>query len=155
MTGYLRQCVVPAAYALLPPAMASDAATALLLAIGYQESRFTARRQVGGPARGFFMFELAGISGVLAHSQTAGPVRTAMRALSYPHIPTPIGCQLATEHNDVLALVFARLLLWTLPDPLPARTQPETGYRQYLDAWRPGKAKPDTWPDAWTFGWAA
>ncbi|MCV6902125.1 MAG: hypothetical protein NTT76_05400, partial [Achromobacter xylosoxidans] len=45
------------ALALLPAGMDTQAAHVMLLAIGLQESRFTHRQQIGGPARGFWQFE--------------------------------------------------------------------------------------------------
>ena len=57
--------------ALLPKQMSSPAAIAMLLTIGLQESKFIYRRQVGGPARGFYQFEqMGGVAGVLHHYQT-------------------------------------------------------------------------------------
>ena len=41
---------------ILPPMMTSDAAKAMLLAIGMQESRLTHRKQIGGPAMGLWQF---------------------------------------------------------------------------------------------------
>ena len=45
------------AMALLPARMDTPEADCMLLAIGLQESRFVHRRQIGGPARGFWQFE--------------------------------------------------------------------------------------------------
>ena len=44
------------ALALLPSAMDTPQAHCMLLAIGLQESRFVHRRQIGGPACGFWQF---------------------------------------------------------------------------------------------------
>ena len=52
----MRDAVRPA-LALLPAAMNTPQARCMLLAIGLQESRFVHRRQIGGPARGFWQFE--------------------------------------------------------------------------------------------------
>jgi hypothetical protein len=150
-SAYARRFVIPAAYAVLPPEMASEDATRELLAIGYQESRFEHRYQVRGPAKSFWQFEQRGVSGVLAHVETYDVVRRALVSLNYRNMPTPFSCQLAIEHNDVLACVFARLLLWTLPNALPKADEPEEGWRQYLAAWRPGKPHPETWSQSWLF----
>lgn len=154
-TDYLRAFVIPAAYAVLPPVMASPEATALVLAIGWQESRFTSRQQRGGPARGLWQFETTGVTGVLAHQKSAEAARGALKALEYPHTPTPFGCYDAIGHNDVLAACFARLLLWTLPGPLPTREQREIGWTQYVAAWRPGKPRHESWGQAWAVAWTA
>lgn len=155
MIDHVRRFILPAAYDLLPPVMASDQATAMLLAIGWQESRFAYRRQVNGPARGFWQFESGGgVAGVLSHQDTKTLARKALVALAYPHEPTPHGVHMALEHNDVLAAVFARLLLWTLPGTLPQKFEPDTGWFQYVSGWRPGKPHPDVWSQSWSMGWA-
>lgn len=61
------QAIEPA-FLLLPARMESAEAVQMLLSIGLQESRFTYRRQIGGPARGFWQFERGGgVAGVLRH----------------------------------------------------------------------------------------
>lgn len=147
MLPYVLTYIVPAAYALLPAAMQTPAATALLLAIGLQESRFTERRQLGGPARSFFMFEEAGVKGVLEHPRSAGVIAHVLEQLQYPRIFSPAGVtlrHLAIEHNDILALCFARCLLWTLPSALPGPFDVERGWDQYVAAWNPGAARDAT-----------
>ena len=156
MIEIVREHLIPAAYAVLPPAMASGHATAMLVAIGWQESRFLHRRQINGPARGYWQFELGGaVTGILSHHRTREPLRAAMDALGYRFSPTPHWAHSTIEHNDVLAAVFARLLLWTLPQPLPDRTDPDGGWLQYVRGWRPGRPHPATWSQAWLEGWRA
>lgn len=147
---------IPAAYTFLPERMQSPEATAMLLAIGLQESKFAARRQLPkGPARGFWQFERAGgVEGVLTHPDTWKPVRQVLNALSYPPEADSYACHTALEHNDVLAVCFARLLLWTLPERLPRRLEIDVAWNQYLRAWRPGKPHPETWPDNYAAAWA-
>jgi hypothetical protein len=152
----IRKHIAPAAYSVLPKTMKSDAATAVVLAIGWQESRYEHRQQVKGPARGFWQFEQrGGVHGVLGHEQTADIARSALKQLGYRHEPTPFGVYVALEHNDVLAFVFARLLLYTVPAPLPRFEQMQEGWRQYASSWRPGKPHIESWTDAWKHGWAA
>lgn len=157
MIEIVRRHIVPAAYAVLPSEMCSDEATAMVLAIGYQESRFTARRQwPKGPARGFFQFEASGgTRGVIGHEATRDALKRAWQSLGYRDVLTPFALQEAITHNDVLAFACARLLLWTLPDRLPTRDEPELGWNQYTAAWRPGKSRRETWDDAWRIGWKA
>jgi hypothetical protein len=50
--------------------------------------------------------------------------------------------------------VFARLLLFTLPAPLPLQSDPDEGWRQYLDAWRPGTPHLATWTANYAAAWA-
>lgn len=155
MLSYLHRFTLPAAYDLLPLPMATIEADAMLLAIALQESEATHRRQVNGPARGFWQFEAGGgVKGVLTHPATAGLARSAMTALCYPRSPTPAAALVILEHNDVLACVFARLLLWTLPARLPGRTASALGWASYQRAWRPGKPRPADWPGNYTRAWA-
>ncbi len=154
MIRLLRDYAIPAALSVLPPAMTSPEASAFLLAVAQQESGCEYRAQIGGPARGFWMFEQGGgIRGVLSHPKTADLARTVWRTLGYTGQPTPWGCYDAIRHNDVLAGAFARLLLWTLPDALPAKDDAGTGWRLYMSAWRPGKPRPERWPESWRIGW--
>lgn len=153
MITHLRDYVIPAAYALLPPAMNSREATALLLAIALQESECCARRQhEGGPARGFWQFEKSGVVGVLRHHATKDVIAKVCEALVYP--ADAGACYAAIEHNDTLAAAFARCLLYTLPSALPTRTDPHAGWLQYLEAWRPGVPRPDTWDAHYARAWS-
>lgn len=149
---FISIALVPA-LRLLPPRMDSPAARAMVVAICLQESRLTHRRQIRGPARGFAQFEKGGgVKGVLTHRATSVHITTVCEALSYK--PTVAACYVAIEHNDVLAAVFARLLLWTVPGVLPGRSEPAKGWDQYLAGWRPGKAHPKTWNENYARAWA-
>lgn len=129
---------------LLPVAMNSARADVMLLAIGLQESRFTHRRQIGGPARGFWQFERGGVAGVLEHPASRKHAVSVCAARGVD--PTITNVHLALEHDDVLAAAFARLLLWTDAKPLPALGDSATAWDYYLRNWRPGKPHPKTWP---------
>lgn len=153
--AYLHRVVIPATYQLLPMLMASDKATAMLIAIALQESdELRARTQYqGGPARGFWQFEKGGgVKGVLEHPATKTSIERVIEALSYQ--PTPNQCHVAIEHNDILACAFARCLLWTLPAGLPSKDDASLAYGQYLAAWRPGKPHPVTWPKYYQAAWS-
>ncbi|HAZ61011.1 MAG TPA: hypothetical protein DCY89_05495 [Gammaproteobacteria bacterium] len=140
----LTRIAIDPALSLLPPRMDSRAARVLMLAIAGQESAMRHRRQIRGPARGFWQFEQGGgVAGVLRHAQSKPHIRSVLRALHYPATSTAADCYIAIEHNDVLAAAFARLLLWTDPAPLP--TDAAGGWSLYLRTWRPGKPHPDTW----------
>ncbi len=137
------------AFSLLPSRLFSREAVQLLLAIGWQESRFEKRAQVEGPARGFWQFERAGgIRGVLEHPKTKVDIRYALAALKYENADEH-RCYAAVEHNDVLAACFARLLLVPHPKALPKLDEPLAGWDYYLKTWRPGKPHPKTWHFAW------
>lgn len=141
MTQVLRDVVEKAikpAFALLPARMRSRESVAMLLAIGLQESLFKYRRQMGnGPARGFWQFEkMGGVAGVLQHRTTAALVAEICRARGVA--ATAGDAHAALEHDDVLAAVFARLLLWTDPKLLPALNDADGAWKLYLRTWRPG-----------------
>lgn len=164
MIDLIVQHVLPSAGAILPAPMTSPAASAMLVAIGLQESGFAARGQDSlrpgidqdGPAHGFWMFEVNGIRALLANKHLVGPIYDALHALCYPPARTLTVNDLhqAIRYDDVLAAVFARCLLWTHDDPLPRLTEPDAGWKQYVSLWRPGKPRPETWAahyaDAWT-----
>jgi len=143
--------IYKATAALLPPKLDSAEAKAMLMAIAMQESRFDERRQIGGPARGFWQFEFGGIKGVLNHVASKPLIHAVLNRLDYDFAPD-ISYK-AIEHNDVLAFAYARCLLWTLPQPLPSATEAFEGWEQYLDAWRPGKPHRSTWNAFYAAAW--
>lgn len=151
---YFTKIALAPALRLLPANMDTPAARAMCIAIALQESRIEYRRQIGGPARGYFQFEIGGgVRGVLTHRATRQHIHAALTALDYDQTSTSEACWIAIEHNDILASVFARLLLWTLPDALPGRDEADEGWDQYLEAWRPGKPHRDTWNALYEKAW--
>lgn len=149
----LHNAIVPA-LKLLPEKMDSIPARAMLVAIALQESRCKYRAQIGGPARGFWQFEMyGGVKGVLNHPASQGHIKSVLGALDYSPDAKEAACYIAIEHNDVLAAAFARLLLWTLPGPLPAQNSPGGGWSAYIAAWRPGKPHRETWDSFYTDAW--
>lgn len=159
MIELVRRHVLPAAYSVLPLRMQTMEATALLYAIGLQESRFKHRVQVGGPARGFWQFERGGgVTGVLTHRATAGHATAVMDKLQY-RLPGDVLHRIDSvydliAHNDVAACALARLLLWSDPKALPAEVLgPQAGWLAYTRNWRPGKPHRDTWDGFWRQGW--
>lgn len=148
---YAHNAVIPAAMTLLPQKMDTPQARAMLLAIGLQESRFQYRKQVRGPARGFWQFETIGVRGVLLHGASKRYIEPVLTELRYDNIPTT--SYVAIEHNDILAAVFARLLLWTSPRALPKQTEAEDGWEIYLSCWRPGKPHHETWEQFFLQSW--
>ena len=126
-------------------------AETMLVAIAHQESGIRYRRQLGADgkpmehlARGLWQFEKnGGVKGVLTHSTTKTAADAAAKALLYA--PDPAVIHTAIADNDILACVWARLLLWTLPQPLPRAGQEDEAWHQYIAAWRPGKPHRDRW----------
>lgn len=133
----------------LPARMDSPRARVMMLAIGMQESRFKHRRQIGGPARGYWQFERGtpttrgGVTGVLMHSASGPILRDFCARRDMPATASMIYDQL--EFDDVLAAVVARLLLWTDREALPAVGDVDEAWELYLRTWRPGKPHPNTW----------
>lgn len=138
----LNTVIVPG-LALLPAKFDTPEARVMLLAIGMQESRFEHRKQIGGPAHGFYQFERGGgVRGVLNHRWTKPLIDGILAARGVK----PEDCYNCIVDDDALATVFARLLLYTDPAPLPKIGQADIAYNYYLRNWKPGKPKPDSWP---------
>ena len=137
LTDVIERAIRPA-YALLPASMRSREATVLLLAIGLQESEFKHRRQIKGPARGFWQFEQGGgFRGLLRHASTTKHAGQLLGDRGYSGM-TESEQFAQLEVDDVFAAGIARLLLWTDPKPLPAPNQSDKAFEYYLRNWRPG-----------------
>ena len=129
----------------LLPSMDSPKARMMQLAIGFQESRFEHRRQIGGPARGYWQFESGGgVRGVLMHKTSSYDAAKVCHARGVGSSTKEVYERL--EHDDILACCFARLLLWTDAHPLPMIGDVEGSWDYYERNWRPGKPHPHTWP---------
>lgn len=133
--------------ALLPQKMNGCRAMTMLIAIGLQESGFLTRRQYGdGPARGFWQFEEGGgVKGVMTHPNTTSYAAAICSLRGVPFERTKVWAALETD--DILAVVFARLLLWSDPLPLPAISEPDAAWRLYARVWRPGRPHPEKWAE--------
>lgn len=123
----------------------TPAAHQMLAAIAFQESDFIHRRQIKGPAKGFWQFELAGILGVRNHDSTYAWANYMCDIFRIEN--KAYSMHQALEYNDQFAATMARLLLWTDPRPLP--TTQQEGWEYYLRNWRPGKPRPEKWPESW------
>lgn len=154
METTLRDIILPA-LALLPPRMTSIRAQVMLLAIGQQESELHYRRQwPAGPARGLWQFERdGGVAGVMRHHATREIAKDLCWRCGVAATVSAVYHSL--DRDDVLAAGMARLLLWTLPNPLPGRGEVEHAWGQYMVAWRPGKPKMATWADNYEAAWDA
>lgn len=135
--------VINPALADLKPALATNEARALLLAIGRQESGFAMRTQIAGPARGLWQFEVGGVTGVMRHPASQHQMQEWCELHAVGFAPSLIYRALA--NNDVFAAGVARLLLWTDPRPLPALGQGALAWDVYERAWRPGKPDFTRW----------
>lgn len=143
----LSRIVVPAS-ALLPSVPFDDRAHTMLLTIALQEGgrdgEIAYRQQIGGPARGPWMFEQGGgVHGVMTHPATAKLAAKLLARRGVPH--TERSAYLALAGDDLLACGFARLLLWADPDPLPSVGARDAAWAYYRDNWRPGHPRPEHW----------
>jgi hypothetical protein len=134
--------VIEPGLSLLPNYMTSDAARVILMAIAIQESNIAARAQIGGPARGYWQFESAGVEAVLKQTPSL-----AQAVLDTCDIPLTSAAA-AIEYNDPVACAFARLMLWYDAAPLPPVSDTAGCYEYYLKNWRPGKPDESRWPTA-------
>lgn len=149
---FVRIAVNPA-LDLFPEPWRSDEARAFILAIALQESELKHRRQFGGEfAHSYLQFELIGIEGVWTHESTKRTAREICRTLDIAQ--TPLGVWAAVEFHDILACAFARLLMRTLPQPLPVRGDTEISWNQYMVLWRPGRPRRVVWPSNVFHAWA-
>lgn len=134
---------IDGAMAILPAKMDSPRARHLLRTIALQEAFkdgkwFTYQELADGgkgPARGGWQFERAGgVAGVLSHPASMRHAQSVCLARGVTASPRNVWTALETD--EVLAAAFARLLLWTDPEPLPGDV--EGAFRLYLRTWRPG-----------------
>lgn len=138
-------------------------AKAMLLAIALQESDLVHRQQLVGAgqwwrstkliAAGYWMFEEECVRLLLEHkNRTVGPLmRNLCDLFDYPRDAKVV--HQALVHNDILAAAVARLLLYTVPTPLPDADSVEDAWEQYLWAWRPGKPRREDWDRNYYRAW--
>lgn len=145
------QIAVNAALAMLPAAMDTPRARVMMLAIGLQESRLTARRQIVGgkpigPAKGLWQFERGGgCKGVVEHQASRYWMHSVCERRGVPFNATALWN--AIEHDDTLAAAAARLLLFTDPRRLPDLGDAGGAWNLYIRTWRPGKPHRHTWDE--------
>lgn len=118
-------------------------ASRLLYAIGLQESEFQHRKQIKGPAKGFFQFEPIACLEVINRD----------KPLLEQH-------KLPTNHRDLYnvlqwsevgMILSARILLYYgSPYRLPKKHETEHAWQNYLKAWRPGKPRLGDWWGNWS-----
>lgn len=149
LADVISKAVAPA-LSLLPHQMDTPEARVMLLSIGLQESRFTVRQQVVGPARGYWQFEQGtaaskgGVWGLYLHSASSYWLSGLCdeQGVSFD----PVSIYNALDQDDILAAGCARLMLFTDPRRLPAVDDVQGSWQTYVRVWNPGKPKPDTWP---------
>ena len=123
--------------------VSDDKARVLVMAIAGQEGDWQYRRQIGGPARSYWQFEMGGGVAGLLHV-TSSKLKAVCAALDVPFYGPDIFEAMAW--NDTLACCMARLLLWSDYRPLPFLGDQPGGWQYYVQNWRPGMPHPDRWP---------
>lgn len=127
----------------LPPAMNTPQSRLMLMAAAGQETGWANRTQVGGPARGFWQFDMTAIVDLLGNSVTGSLVLAACALWDVPgDAPTIYE---AIAWHDPLACHMARLLFLADPAPLPAVGDAAGAYACYTRNWRPGVERPAAW----------
>lgn len=121
----------------------------MVLAIVLQESGGTTRDQADpahelGPALGLAQFEVNGVAAVLRHEVVGDAARALCQRRGV--IASPSAAWSAMLTDDVLALGFARLLLYADPHPLPEVGAVRAAWDCYARTWKPGKPRPQDWP---------
>ena len=143
---------LPIALGMMSPGYDTPAARAMVLAIALQETSCNARtQQPRGPARSFWQFEPIGIEDLFLSNHTRDELEIACLRLCIPHNVDAV--YQAITYNDVLAIVCARAKLARLPDPLPTRHNPQSGWHQYQELWRPGIPRGVHWPANFARAW--
>lgn len=140
---FVRSSIVEPAMLILPTGMNTPKARVMLGAIGLQESKFMHTAQVGGPAQGYWQFEQGGVKGVLTHPASVHYAQAVCARFDVE--PNVLAVYHALAANEVLACVFARLLLFTDKRPLPEIEDVTGSWAYYVANWRPGKPHVDTW----------
>lgn len=143
--------IINPALDMLPRVMRSDAARAMLLAIGLQESGLHHRKQVRGPAHGLWQFERIGVAEVLRNPKTRELALDLCWRCSVAATTAAVYHRI--DDDDILAAGIARLALWRHPDALPGRDQAEKGWGQYMAIWAPGKPREEVWADYFSTAW--
>lgn len=139
----LADSIMAQTFARMPAHYDSWPARVMIRAIGLQESKFETRQQYHGPARSFWQFERGGISGVLRHAVT---YRDSRILCAEEGVTASVdGVYDAMLTNDVIGCGFARLLLFTDPEPLPVVGDAAAAWAYYLRLWRPGLPRKETW----------
>lgn len=145
----IQRSAIDPALRLLPAAMDSAEARAMLLVIGLQESGLTARCQIvngggKGPARGLPQFERGGgCAGIVRHPAVRDLTAAVCEARGVEF--SAAGIWGAMEGDDILAFACARLLLFTDPHALPELGETQGAWDLYERVWRPGKPRRDHW----------
>lgn len=122
-----------------------ERAMQLLLAIGLQESGFTERQQIRGPAISYWQNEAIFVVDVLTRAKSRDVARGLCVALDVPPVAATV--HQAIRYHDILAAGIARLALWLDPKPLP--TAQDEAWTYYLRCWKPGKPRPEKWAACW------
>lgn len=135
------------------------AAECMLAAIPHQETNYASLYQIGDDgqpieelARGFYQFELAGVSGTMNHP--ANDWLLPLLAKNGFVDPTPESIHWALPGSSALQIWLARSNLWwnsePLVEPIADAAHEEAAWQYYLFCWNPGQPHRSSWGPAWT-----
>ncbi|MDR3012719.1 MAG: M15 family metallopeptidase [Chitinispirillales bacterium] len=135
----------------------TDAARGMLYAAGLQESNLTARFQAmpassavrKGEGRGLWQMRVDDVNRVLVGGSTRARAETA--ANGYAGSVNPHAVWATLEYDDILAAIFARLMLWPDPAALPEPTgaNERGAWDYYVRCWRPAPPRQQDWTANW------
>lgn len=161
--------LIPSTLALCPSLTWNDQARVLIGAICLQESGGRDVQQEGnGPADGYPQFEVEAIREILENAATAKMAMQAVHASGIldfgseqdaqgnqgaagPGVSPLSPSQIATVVHakflnfPTLQIVFARLMLWANPNPLPELGDCDDAWNYYDSTWHPGRPRRETW----------
>jgi len=120
----------------------TDEARVMIMAIAGQESAWSHRRQVGGPARSYWQFERHGGVAEL-FQKTPKQLRALCDYWDIPQLADDVFEAMAW--HDPLACAMARLLLWQDKAALPELGAKDHAWDYYIRNWRPGMPHRSAW----------
>lgn len=121
----------------------------LLCAIAIQESKLKYRRQMPrGPAMSFWQIEGKTANDCVGRCTPVRDFCKGWVGVSGFSNPGSLG-EYAIRYNDAVACAIAAGILRLHPSLLPEVGDEDGAWRTYVGAWRPGKPRPNSWPDAY------
>lgn len=120
----------------------------LMTSIAGQESNWEHRVQIpSGMAHSLFQIEEATIPLIIANPASKELFTVGMDHFQIQDRSAPALFDLmADEAGDKVSVLFARLLLWCNPKPIPYEDEEQALFKYYRETWRPKHAVWARWP---------
>jgi hypothetical protein len=146
----LHSNVIIPALQLLPAKMGHQKAILQLGATAIQESNLQHRRQhPTGPARSFWQMEPIAIQDVVTRPSSIAHARALCQFFDVRFNWRDIYDAIQHGQYDVFACALARLNYWNDITSIPDVDQIQRAWNYYIRVWRPGKPRPDHWPESY------